>query len=900
MIKLFYILKIKMDLTPEEAKSVFNQYISIKEHILVDVDENNPDARVIGEELNTFLRNFGGTVSKDATIDPIEYIKYHTTHLLDVFVWMMYMNHVSVHTDEFYTLAYDYLSEDDEKELWYIGDYKFSSLRFQQTNVLDSRDPDIEYFNNEYKQMCVTSNKKVGLFVRAFDTNIVVTPTPSLKTKMRGYGKAKETIIEKDDFSSRSFTLPVEIMSPTLIGDHITLTGSELTPHKLARALNRKDDPYFTTRDIFSNRFKESTYDILNEFDWSGCVLSGGFVFELSKWRMNLHMLGIADTDLFLYGTDEQILSKALYIFDYLKTHSIIVSAYTQPNQNLINILVKPFDDMYTKGGVVDTHLKIQLIGCSGCRNGYNIFNNFDFDLNVIFFDGIDVYCSYDALKAYQTGVTKSMKPNLKRNRMAKCLMRGFYIDIVHHPAVYAGKHSIDKFQRNRYISYGKSMFKDMYKITTNVRISQDSVGSGLISRSIEATKAPRDIYGEKDERVFTNDMYRDEILANFQSGYHLFYADSEEVDEGDMGSSDKEPAEHTTEEDGGDTEDGKSVEPDFDKMDKSKGWGRSSFVIPLDVYLPMNRNKKEAWLKSIVTEQIQSMLDDPSQIEKYLRYGWGSPTIETLKRLIRSGSLDIQASVISVIHGDPLFRYQWSSNGNRIVVKQIVTPYGFDLEGDLYNASLVTNTVPRDEEEFYEEGTISNLNEYKRITGTYLFQKYKTGKYGEYNDNLAFISDGNPFIVKQMVYDTIIEEVYEYITDNVNPFVMPINMGDIVNYVLNGRLESGEQRRDIEFHEYARDFVNAIETHDTKEELKTRFREICDSIIERVYPESRNIDPPVLTGELVHTDTLNFKRILWEEIRKNDMMYTLNGDINIKHDFGWGKGRINEYKRVI
>ena len=175
------------------------------------------------------------------------------------------------------------------------------------------------------------------------------------------------------------------------------------------------------SKDDVIRTFHEKTNNMFKNINWSNIILTGGFPFGLVN-NLSDGFLNSTDIDLFIYGGSKDetdiVDTKMKYLLDYFSQYNPIYSK----RGKVVTIIIPsfPFD--------------IQLIP-SGELNPYDVINNFDFTYIQMYYDGSDIYITFDCLLSIKHNVTmyKNLEYSVKTDRLYKTVKKGLHIKYSEH-----------------------------------------------------------------------------------------------------------------------------------------------------------------------------------------------------------------------------------------------------------------------------------------------------------------------------------------------------------------------------------------------------------------------------------------------------------------------------------
>lgn len=162
--------------------------------------------------------------------------------------------------------------------------------------------------------------------------------------------------------------------------------------------------------------FKKETNNMFNNFNWANVILSGGFLYGLIN-NLNNSLNDSSDIDLFVYGANDSIINdKVLYIIKYFQEYN----PYYIVRGQVINIVIPDFK------------YDIQIIFFGNHKTPQQIISTFDFNYVSMYYNGNEVYCTFDCLIGLKYSMAiLNLKNVLKSKlefRLFKSILKGLHI----------------------------------------------------------------------------------------------------------------------------------------------------------------------------------------------------------------------------------------------------------------------------------------------------------------------------------------------------------------------------------------------------------------------------------------------------------------------------------------
>jgi hypothetical protein len=392
-----------------------------------------------------------GSIELSKWIASLDYLQFNFNTVKDI-----------IHTD-----VYKALDTASEYELINkCKGYRYFSRRYQQYAFENMNIDDIFKDNQEYK---ATTESRMGLFYDPFFVETIVEPLnphffeepyviphgdTGTPTKVRIIGSADEMIYPEGEFkmefepirpSGGQFPGCYPYIIDPLTGEYIRSWLYPSFVNKYSPRYNGVGDNFYTTKEFFEAKFSNYTGGLFTDFNWSNVVISGGFLLELVKKRTVLSVLAGSDLDMFIYGSDDDIYSKIRYIIDYLQKYSTI--NYFIINANVIDLVI----EINHVGKDIPIILHLQMIACGHALTPFEIFTNYDLDYNLVGYDGTNVFAAIDSYFSHKYMITKTLKSNMKKNRLVKAFRKG-YITMFMDRVYLAGEEDVEQLKTVRTI----------------------------------------------------------------------------------------------------------------------------------------------------------------------------------------------------------------------------------------------------------------------------------------------------------------------------------------------------------------------------------------------------------------------------------------------------------------
>jgi hypothetical protein len=445
--------------------------------------------------ISSLVENFNDVVDNDLAKhifslledQPIQWFiepEKHITHLDDINLPMFIKKLNYLQYDfkkikkQIWEHVFNTLTEDQEYALMDLWGYAPHSRRYVDYMYQHKTFLEIDSINKRYKS---ESNDNIGLFYDVFTHEAIVNPKYPIgcslinslnqrsilsgSTKCVGEPQREVPLRIDDPFGTSRRENEVMVGSekwgdlhpPNLTGRMYPYIQDPQT-NMYVRAFNWVDtfhqytprqvcvnENFYTSREMFDRMFGKYTGFLFSDdddsFNWNHIVISGGFILEMVKRTPVLSNIVNADIDMFIYGTGDEIRNKVEYLLNRFRRGFTFLTYHI--DMNLIKLSLR-----CNRTGVL---YKIEIIGCGSCRTRFEIFKNYDLDYNVIGFDGTDVFASSDSWYTHTSMVTRTLKFNMKRNRLVKAVYKGYEVAFTM-PVYYYSTMSIDNMSYTRTI----------------------------------------------------------------------------------------------------------------------------------------------------------------------------------------------------------------------------------------------------------------------------------------------------------------------------------------------------------------------------------------------------------------------------------------------------------------
>ena len=169
-----------------------------------------------------------------------------------------------------------------------------------------------------------------------------------------------------------------------------------------------KISPVINKENFFA-LFHKLTGNVFADFDYTNACIAGGFVFSL----LTNTIIDSTDIDIFVYGTEEEIIAKIKYILNYFQP----LSPYYVVNRSVITIISSKmmFD--------------IQIIPYKENSSPISVINKFDLSHCMIYFDGLNVCTNLHGFMSLKYRATKKVfKKEIHKFRYYKSIKKGLEI----------------------------------------------------------------------------------------------------------------------------------------------------------------------------------------------------------------------------------------------------------------------------------------------------------------------------------------------------------------------------------------------------------------------------------------------------------------------------------------